>query len=128
MRFPIEFLVLLCVAVGVVPNLVVGNILAVAAHAVLGARMPDYDLAIWHGFNLPLLMSVFALVGGVLFYRLPQAPPQPAPAQRRAGAAPPEGRAGLRNAMLGAGAGALALMRWTSTRRLQPQLLASSRC
>ena len=27
--------------------------------------MPAYHLAIWHGFNLPLLMSAIALVAGV---------------------------------------------------------------
>jgi multicomponent K+:H+ antiporter subunit A len=25
-------------------------------------------LAIWHGFNLPLLMSAIALLGGIIFY------------------------------------------------------------
>jgi multicomponent K+:H+ antiporter subunit A len=29
---------------------------------------PAYTLAIWHGFNLPLLMSAVALVGGVAMY------------------------------------------------------------
>ena len=29
---------------------------------------PDYSLAIWHGFTLPLLMSVIALGGGVTLY------------------------------------------------------------
>src|SRR5690606_12580402 len=27
-----------------------------------------YHLAIWHGFNVPLMMSIVALVGGVLVY------------------------------------------------------------
>lgn len=30
--------------------------------------LPPYSLAIWHGFNLPLLMSTLALFGGVLVY------------------------------------------------------------
>ena len=30
---------------------------------------PAYSLALWHGFTLPLLMSVIALVGGVILYR-----------------------------------------------------------
>ena len=32
---------------------------------------PDFagtHLAIWHGFNAPLIMSIIALVGGTLFY------------------------------------------------------------
>jgi multicomponent K+:H+ antiporter subunit A len=40
----------------------------VAATAVLGAAPPQYKLAIWHGFNLPLAMSTVALVLGVSFY------------------------------------------------------------
>ncbi|MFH6786825.1 MULTISPECIES: monovalent cation/H+ antiporter subunit A [Methylobacterium] len=70
MRIPIEALVLVCVAIGLVPNLTIGPALAGAARAVLGERMPDYDLAIWHGFNAPLAMSVLALAGGVALYRV----------------------------------------------------------
>jgi multicomponent K+:H+ antiporter subunit A len=72
MRLPVELLVLLCLAVGLLPNLTVGPTLAVAAQAALhgapGAALPAYQLAIWHGFNLPLLMSAIALVGGLLLY------------------------------------------------------------
>jgi multicomponent K+:H+ antiporter subunit A len=70
MRFPVEFLVLACLIVGVLPALSVGTVLDTAAFSVLGTRMPEYSLAIWHGFNLPLLMSVVALVGGVILFRL----------------------------------------------------------
>ena len=34
----------------------------------LGADAPAYSLAVWHGFNAPLLMSVLALAGGVVLY------------------------------------------------------------
>ncbi len=68
MRFPIEFLVLVCLIVGVVPSIAIGPFLDVAAVSVLGNRMPEYSLAIWHGFNLPFLMSLVALVGGVIIY------------------------------------------------------------
>jgi multicomponent K+:H+ antiporter subunit A len=68
MRFPIELLVLLCVLVGMLPEITVGPFLAFAAESVLGKDIPTYDLGIWHGFNLPLMMSVVALTGGVLFY------------------------------------------------------------
>jgi multicomponent K+:H+ antiporter subunit A len=68
MRIPIELLVLACIAIGLVPNLTIGPVLAGAARAVLGPRTPDYDLAIWHGFNAPLAMSVLALAGGVGLY------------------------------------------------------------
>jgi multicomponent K+:H+ antiporter subunit A len=72
MRLPVLLLVLLCVAVGLAPALVAGPTLAVAAQAALfgapGPALPTYTLAIWHGFNLPLVMSIVAVVGGVLLY------------------------------------------------------------
>jgi multicomponent K+:H+ antiporter subunit A len=68
MRVPVEILVLLCVAVGIVPTLTVGPILAPAARAALGGQLPEYSLAIWHGLNLPLAMSAIATVGGLLLY------------------------------------------------------------
>ncbi len=72
MRLPVMLLVLLCVAVGLAPATVAGPALAVAAQAALygapGAALPPYTLAIWHGLNLPLLMSVLAVAGGVLLY------------------------------------------------------------
>jgi len=70
MRLPIEILVVLCLLVGVMPAVTIGPFLQTAAQSVLGDRTPHYDLAIWHGFNLPLLMSMIALVGGVVLYIL----------------------------------------------------------
>ncbi len=67
MRLPVELLVLACIAVGVFPQFLVGDMLQSAVHAVLG-HVPEYSLGLWHGFNLPLLMSVIALVGGVGLY------------------------------------------------------------
>ena len=67
MRFPVECLVVLCIAVGVMPERVVGRVLEVATHSVVGPDMPEYDLGIWHGFNLPLGMSIIALLGGLAF-------------------------------------------------------------
>jgi multicomponent K+:H+ antiporter subunit A len=72
MRLPVLVLVVLCVLVGLFPAAIVGPTLAVAAQAALhgapGAPLPEYKLAIWHGINLPLAMSVVAVVGGVLLY------------------------------------------------------------
>jgi multicomponent K+:H+ antiporter subunit A len=68
MRLPIEILVLLCLVVGIIPTLTIGPLLATAVRSVLGDRTPVYSLAIWHGFSLPLLMSIIALVGGTLLY------------------------------------------------------------
>ena len=70
MRFPIELLVLVCLVVGMFPALTVGPFLTVAVRAVLGDSTPQYDLALWHGFNFPLLMSAVAIAGGTLLYLL----------------------------------------------------------
>ncbi|MDW6023069.1 monovalent cation/H+ antiporter subunit A [Mesorhizobium sp. BAC0120] len=68
MRFPVMFLVLACLVVGIVPGLTIGPFLQVAVSSVLGAATPQYSLAVWHGFTLPLAMSTVALVGGALLY------------------------------------------------------------
>lgn len=68
MRLPVELLVLLCLVVGVFPAISIGPYLYAAVFSVLGEQAPEYSLAVWHGFNLPLLMSLLALVGGVLLY------------------------------------------------------------
>ena len=68
MKLPGAILVVACLAVGMAPAWTVAAILNTAASAVLGAQLPDYSLAIWHGFNLPLLMSVTGLVGGIALY------------------------------------------------------------
>jgi multicomponent K+:H+ antiporter subunit A len=68
MRVPVELLVVLCLAVGLFPNLMIGELLATGAQATLNAPLPDYKLAIWHGFNLPLAFSAIGLVGGIVLY------------------------------------------------------------
>ncbi|MDQ3617926.1 MAG: monovalent cation/H+ antiporter subunit A, partial [Pseudomonadota bacterium] len=68
MRTPVMVLVLLCLAVGIVPAYTVAPVLAVAAGSVLGEAMPAYSLALWHGFNLPLMMSLGGVIGGVALY------------------------------------------------------------
>jgi len=70
MRVPIELLVLLCLLVGIVPRWTVEPLLAAAATATLQVPPPTFQLALWHGFNQPLLMSLVALAGGVLIYAL----------------------------------------------------------
>ncbi|AWM85445.1 monovalent cation/H+ antiporter subunit A [Microvirga sp. 17 mud 1-3] len=72
MRLPIELLVLTCLLVGIVPAMTIKPFLSTAVRAVLGPDTPYYSLAIWHGFNEPLLMSVLALSGGVILYWLLQ--------------------------------------------------------
>ncbi|MBX9632127.1 MAG: monovalent cation/H+ antiporter subunit A [Burkholderiales bacterium] len=68
MRIPVEVLVALCLLVGMAPNLTVGPTLAVAAASVVGGTLPEYSLAIWHGFNLPLAMSLIATLLGLVLY------------------------------------------------------------
>lgn len=69
MRLPIEVLVIVCVVVGVFPAATVASLLSSASYASLGGFLPNYSLAIWHGWNLPVLMSVMAMVGGLVIYR-----------------------------------------------------------
>lgn len=68
MKIPIEILVALCLLVGIFPNYMIGGLLGAAASSVLIGELPDYSLSIWHGFNLPLLMSAVAIGGGLLVY------------------------------------------------------------
>ena len=68
MKIPVEVLVLTCVAVGIVPAWTVAPVLRAGASAILGDRLPDYSLALWHGLNWPLAMSIAGVVGGVLLY------------------------------------------------------------
>jgi len=53
---------------GLGPGLAEGGILAAAAQAVNGGVPVDAYLALWHGLNWPLAMSVLALVGGLFLY------------------------------------------------------------
>lgn len=123
MRFPVELLVLLCLIVGVLPALSIDQILYNAVYAVQGAQMPSYDLAVWHGFNVPLAMSLAALVGGALFYRLLRRRFNPdlhdhVPLMHRF-----SGAQAYENVMSGLSLGADFLIRLFGTNRIQPQLL-----
>jgi len=68
MRVPIEILVALCLLVGIFPNFIVNDILTAASFAVLGGYVPEFKVALWHGLNLPLLMSAIAVCGGLFIY------------------------------------------------------------
>ncbi|MHB1093840.1 monovalent cation/H+ antiporter subunit A [Thiobacillus sp.] len=70
MKVPVEILVVLCLAVGIAPALTVAPLLAVAAQSTLQTPLPDYHLALWHGVNPALVMSLIALAGGTLIYLL----------------------------------------------------------
>ena len=70
MRGPVAALVLVCLVVGIFPGVTLGETLNLAARAVLDPDLPYRDIAIWHGFNLPLTMSLIALGAGVALYGL----------------------------------------------------------
>ncbi|MBZ9539241.1 monovalent cation/H+ antiporter subunit A [Modicisalibacter tunisiensis] len=58
----------LCIVVGVMPALTATTLIDAAARAALVGPVPELHLAVWHGFNLPLLMSAIALIGGTVLY------------------------------------------------------------
>lgn len=68
MRAPVELLVFTCLMVGIFPAQTVGPLLAAAAQPVVGGELPEYSLAIWHGLNAPMIMSLIAMSGGILLY------------------------------------------------------------
>ncbi|MGO1233185.1 MAG: monovalent cation/H+ antiporter subunit A [Marinobacter sp.] len=68
MKIPVEILVFACLMVGMFPAFSVGPLLYSASFATLGGEVPDYKLALMHGFNLPLMMSIAAFVGGLIMY------------------------------------------------------------
>jgi multicomponent K+:H+ antiporter subunit A len=68
MRLPVEILVGLVLLVGFLPQLSVGPILKAAAAALLPGGVPEFKLAVWHGLNLPLAMSIVAFGLGLTHY------------------------------------------------------------
>ena len=107
MRFPVELLVLACLVVGIVPALTIGPVLDTAVRAVLGPAMPEYSLAVWHGFTPELLMSVVALArrrGAVLHAALLSARAARGPAAAAPSQGPAHLRARARHSVVAAGA------------------------
>ena len=120
MRLPIEVLVLACLIVGIIPAMTIGPFLATAVRSVLGDQTPAYSLAVWHGFNLPLLMSVTALASGTGLYllfreRLNEMKSSPVIGRLK-------GRKTFEAVLASIVAAARRLERLLGTRRLQPQL------
>lgn len=70
MRAPVDFLVLACLVVGIIPAQTIGPFLHTAVVSILREETPVYSLAVWHGLNIPLIMSFVALSGGVGLYFL----------------------------------------------------------
>ncbi len=57
----------LCVLHGAIPRWLDGVLLTPAVFSVIG-QQPLAQVALWHGLNLPVLMSLVTLVGGVMLY------------------------------------------------------------
>ena len=68
MKLPAMILVTMCIVVGLLPAVTFGPLVHVAATAMVGQDLPEYHLALWHGFNLPLLMSAIAVAAGAGIY------------------------------------------------------------
>ncbi|GLS16251.1 monovalent cation/H+ antiporter subunit A [Hydrogenophaga electricum] len=124
MRVPVELLVLACIVVGTLPAWSIGPLLATAAQPVVGGPLPEYSLAVWHGFNTPLVMSLVATAGGLVAYLLFAKRFK----SRRARWAPGlrwfNGKHLFEITLALITDGARRLLRRTGTRRLQPQLAA----
>ncbi|MCC6611058.1 MAG: monovalent cation/H+ antiporter subunit A [Burkholderiales bacterium] len=119
MLLPSALLVMACVLVGIFPALTVGPFLSTATEAILGSDAPAYSLALWHGLNLPLYMSLAAMAGGTVLYRV---------FLRRAEDTVPllehiDGRRAFDWLLPAMARGAEALMERLSSPRLQKQLL-----
>nr|HRM69813.1 MnhB domain-containing protein [Thauera phenylacetica] len=123
MRFPVELLVLACLVVGVAPGVSIEPLLHLAVVATLGEAAPVYDLAVWHGLNLPLLMSGCALVGGVALYVVLRRHFDLAQRERVPLIHRLNGAQAYETTMLQLTRGAEWLLRRVGTRRLQPQLM-----
>jgi len=68
MRLPVGLLVGICVAVGFFPVVIAQPLVTLAGTAVAGQELPEFHLALWHGFNTPLIMSLIAIVGGAALF------------------------------------------------------------
>lgn len=128
MRLPIEILVLACLLVGIFPGATMAPLLDVAARSVLQGATPAYSLAVWHGFNAPLILSLVALVlgtGGYLLARERLNRMAGPPLLRRL-----QGRRSFEWVLAKIISGARLLERLLGTRRLQTQLrlLAAIAC
>ena len=121
MLIPSAILVISCLVVGVLPALIPGPFLHSAVEALLGDDTPNYSLTVWHGLNLPLMMSFVALAGGIALHML---------LKRRHGLRPGvtpfiyrfDGRRGFESVLEAIDVAAAFILDWTRSPRLQPQV------
>ncbi|MFA5522380.1 MAG: monovalent cation/H+ antiporter subunit A [Castellaniella sp.] len=122
MLIPSAILVFACLVVGMLPGPTVGPILEMAGTAILGVSTPEYSLRIWHGINLPLIMSFLALGLGLSIVAVLRRHygTQPAPAPLVQGL---DGRRAFELLMEGLDAASLALLGMLRSGKLQVQIL-----
>jgi multicomponent K+:H+ antiporter subunit A len=122
MRVPVDLLVLACLVVGIAPEMSIGPALRAAVLPVVGGKLPEYSLAVWHGFNAPLTMSLVAIGGGMLVYlwlrkQVARGRLKRAPLFGRV-----EGARIFEHGLIGLNRLARLVLRVFGTQRLQPQL------
>lgn len=123
MRVPVELLVLACFLVGTLPQWTMQGVLSAAAAPVVGGVLPEFDLAVWHGFNTPLMMSFIALFGGIGLYALLRGPLQRERFKRTPLIGGLSGKRAFQTGLAGLTGWSRSLLTLFSTRRLQGQLL-----
>ncbi|MBV6418561.1 MAG: Na(+)/H(+) antiporter subunit A [Steroidobacteraceae bacterium] len=121
MLLPSLLLVAACLLVGIFPARTIGPLLALGVQAILGVATPAYSLVVWHGFTVPFVMSLLAFAGGISLYLLRYFLGQRATGQAPL-RAPLDGRRAFDIAIVALHRIAERMVRFASSRRLQPQL------
>ncbi|MFC1994583.1 hydrogen gas-evolving membrane-bound hydrogenase subunit E [Chloroflexota bacterium] len=67
MLLPVGILAGVCILIGIYPSLVLGWLVEPAVTCVVQGSA-HHNIALWHGFNLPLMMSIITIVLGLAFY------------------------------------------------------------
>lgn len=127
MLIPCTVLVVICLAVGILPSLTLGAVLDMVMRGLLGPNVPAFDLQLWHGINLPLIMSTIALIAGIGLYLALRERDRRVPGQvpliYRL-----DGRQSFETALEAIDSGAHWLLNRLQTQRLQPQVLLLVLC
>jgi multicomponent K+:H+ antiporter subunit A len=124
MRIPVDLLVIACLIVGIAPAFAIGSSLEAAARPVVGGVLPVYSLALWHGFNAPLVMSLFAIGAGTAGYLWLRKQQLRGRLERAPVADRLDGRRMFESAVVALTKLSRASLRVIGTRRLQPQMFA----
>jgi multicomponent Na+:H+ antiporter subunit A len=66
---PVYVLTALTVVIGLVPAAIIGDLVDVTAGGLIGVEVAS-ELALWHGVNTALILSLLTIAGGVLLWRV----------------------------------------------------------